>query len=79
MPQAGRSPVRVPDEVDLFNLPNPSRRIMTLWSSKPLIEMSVRNLLGGEKRPAPGADNLAECLKKMGVSTSSKLMGLHGL
>jgi hypothetical protein len=26
--QAGRSPVRVPDEVDFFNLPNPS---VALW------------------------------------------------
>jgi hypothetical protein len=26
MLQAGRSPVRVPDEVDFFNLPNPSSR-----------------------------------------------------
>jgi hypothetical protein len=30
MLQAGRSPVRVPDEVDIFNLPNPSGRTMAL-------------------------------------------------
>jgi hypothetical protein len=30
MIQAGRSPVRVPDEVDFFNLPNPSSRTMAL-------------------------------------------------
>jgi hypothetical protein len=45
--QAGRSPVRVPDEVDFFNLPNPSSRIMTLGSIQPLTEMSIRNLPGG--------------------------------
>jgi hypothetical protein len=30
MLQAGRSPVRVPDEVEFFNLPNPSSRTMDL-------------------------------------------------
>jgi hypothetical protein len=57
--QAGRSPVRVPDEVDFFNLPNPSSRIMTLGSTQPVTEMSTRNFPGGKKRPAPRADNLA--------------------
>jgi hypothetical protein len=47
MIQAGRSPVRVPDEVDFFNLPNPSSRIMALESTQPLTEMSTRNLPGG--------------------------------
>jgi hypothetical protein len=59
MLQAERSPVRVPDEVDFFNLPNPSSRTMALWSTKPLTEMSTRNLPGGKKRPALRADNLA--------------------
>jgi hypothetical protein len=59
MLQAGRSLVRVPDELNLFNLPNPSSRIMALWSTQPLTEMSTRNLLGGKKRPARRADNLA--------------------
>jgi hypothetical protein len=58
MPQAGRSPVRVPDEVDVFNLLNPSSRIMALESTQPLSEMSTRNLPGGKKRPARRADNL---------------------
>jgi hypothetical protein len=35
------------DEVDLFNLPNPSSRTMALGSTQPLTEMSIRNLLGG--------------------------------
>jgi hypothetical protein len=59
MLQAGRSPVRVPDEVDFFNLPNPSSRTMALGSTQPLTEMSTRNLPGGKKRPAHRADNLA--------------------
>jgi hypothetical protein len=59
MLQAGRSPVRVPDEVDFFNLSNPSNRTMALESTQPLIEMSTRNLPGGKKRPARRANNLA--------------------
>jgi hypothetical protein len=58
MLQAGRSLVRVPDEVDFFDLPNPSSRTMTLGSTQPLTEMSTRNLPGGKKRPARRADNL---------------------
>jgi hypothetical protein len=59
MLQAGRSPVRIPDEVDFFNLPNPSSPTMALGSTQPLTEMSTRNLPGGKKRPARRADNLA--------------------
>jgi hypothetical protein len=59
MLQAGRSPVRVPDEVDFFNLPNPSSRTMALGSTQPLTEMSTRDLPEGKKRPACRADNLA--------------------
>jgi hypothetical protein len=59
MLQAGRSPFRVPDEVDFFNLPNPISRTMALWSTQPLIEMSTRKLPGGKKRPVRRADNLA--------------------
>jgi hypothetical protein len=63
MLQAGRLPVRFPDEVDFFNLPSSSSRTIALWSTQPLTEMSTRNLSGGKKRPARRADNLAECLK----------------
>jgi hypothetical protein len=35
-----------PDEVDIFNLPNPSSRTVALWSTQPLTEMSTRNLSG---------------------------------
>jgi hypothetical protein len=34
--EAGSSPVRVQDEVDFFNLPNPSSRTMVLGSTQPL-------------------------------------------
>jgi hypothetical protein len=59
MLQAGRSPVRIPDDVHFFNLANPSSRTMALGSTQPLTEMSTRNLSGGKKRPAHRADNLA--------------------
>jgi hypothetical protein len=51
--QAGRSPVRVPDELDFFNLPNPSRRTMALGSTQPSTEMSTRNLPGVKKAAGP--------------------------
>jgi hypothetical protein len=59
MLQARRLPVRVPDEVDFFNLPNSSSLTMALGSTQPLTEMSTRNLPGIKKRPARRADNLA--------------------
>jgi hypothetical protein len=59
MLQAGKSLVRVPDEVDFFNLPNPSSCTMALGSTQPLTEMSTSNLPGGKKWPAHRADNLA--------------------
>jgi hypothetical protein len=59
MLQAGRPPVRVPDEVDFFNWPNSSGRAMALGSTQPPTEMSTRNLPRGKKRLARRADNLA--------------------
>jgi hypothetical protein len=59
MLQSDRSPVRVPDDVDIFNLPNPSNRTMALGSTQPLTKMSNMNLPVGKKRPARRADNLA--------------------
>jgi hypothetical protein len=47
-----------PDEVDFFNLPNPSSRTMALRSTQTLTEMSTRNLPGGKVRSAHKADNL---------------------
>jgi hypothetical protein len=59
MLQAGRSPVRVPYEVDFFNLPSTSSRILALGSTQPLTKMSTRRFPVGKKRPACRADNLA--------------------
>jgi hypothetical protein len=59
MLQAGRSPVQVPDEVDFFNLPNPSSHTMALGLTQPLTEMSTMNIPGDKKRPARRADTLA--------------------
>jgi hypothetical protein len=57
--QAGRSPDRVPNEVDFLNLSNPSSRTMALGSNQPLREITTRNVPGGKKRPTRRADNLA--------------------
>jgi hypothetical protein len=59
MLQAGRSLVRVPDEVNFLNWPNnPSSRTMALRSTQLLTKMSIRYLPGGKKRPARRAGNL---------------------
>jgi hypothetical protein len=83
MLQAGRSLVRVPDEVDFFNLPNTSSRTVALGSTQPLTEMSTRNLPGGKMQPARRADILAAICEPMsenvGASTSRNPKGLHGL
>jgi hypothetical protein len=50
-----------PDEVDFFNVPNPSSRTVALGSTQPLTEMSTRNFPEGEGvqgLPARKADNL---------------------
>jgi hypothetical protein len=59
MLQAGRSSIRVPDEINFFNLPNPSSRTMALGSTQSITEMSTRNFPGDKTRPARRADNLA--------------------
>jgi hypothetical protein len=41
-----KSKISFPDEVEFFNLPNPSSRTMALGSTQPLTEMSTRNLPG---------------------------------
>jgi hypothetical protein len=83
MLQAGRSPIRVPDEVDFSNLPNPSSRTMALGSTQPLTEMNTTNLPGGKKQPARRADNLAAICEPMsenvGASTSRNPKSLHDL
>jgi hypothetical protein len=76
MLQAGRSPVRVPDEVH-FSID------LILGSIQHLTEMSTRNFPGRKKRPARRTDNLAAICEpniwKCGASTSRNPKGLHGL
>jgi hypothetical protein len=46
-----------------FNLRNPSSRSVTLGSTQPLSEMSIRNFPGGKSRPARKAVNLTAICK----------------
>jgi hypothetical protein len=84
MLQAGRSPVRVPDEVNFFHVPNPSSRIMALGSTQRITEMSTRNLPGGKMRPAHRPDiillpSMSQMSENVGASTSRNLRDLHSL
>jgi hypothetical protein len=47
----------IPDEVNFFNLPNPSSRTIVLGSTQSLTEMSTRNLPGGKGRQGHKAEN----------------------
>jgi hypothetical protein len=47
-----------PDEVDFFNLPNPSSLTMALGSTQPLTDMSIRIIPWVKGRPARKANNL---------------------
>jgi hypothetical protein len=60
MLQAGRSRVLVLDEVDFFNLPNPSSHTMALGSTQPLTEMSTRNVPGGKMQLAHNLATICE-------------------
>jgi hypothetical protein len=83
MLQAGRLLVRVPDEVDFCNLPNPSSRTMALGSTQPLTEMSTRKLHGGKGSRRVGLRTLTLSVTRMsenvGPSTSHRPKGLHDL
>jgi hypothetical protein len=79
MLQAGRSPVRVSDEMNVLNLPKSSSRTMAQGSTQTITEMSTRNFSGGKKRSARRADNLLPYMKNVGASTSRNAKGLHGL
>jgi hypothetical protein len=68
MLQAGRSPVRVPDKVDFFNLPNPSSRTMALESTQPLTEMSTRNLPGSLTILPPSVSRLSRKYGSLNLS-----------
>jgi hypothetical protein len=65
MLQAGRSPIRVPVEVDLFNLPNPPSRTMALGSTQPLTEMSIRKFPGGKGGRRVGLKTLPPSLSRI--------------
>jgi hypothetical protein len=59
MLQAGRSQVRFPMRSLDFSIDLPPfSRTMALGSTQLLTQMSTRNLLGGNGRPALKADNL---------------------
>jgi hypothetical protein len=79
MLQARRSPVRVPNEVNFFNLPNPSSRIVALGSTQNLTEMNTRNLPGGKSGRRIGLTTLPPSLSRMsenvGTSTSRNPVG----
>jgi hypothetical protein len=85
MLQAGRSPVRVWDEVDFFffNLPNPSSRTMALKLTQPLTGMSTRYFPGVKSDQRIGLTTLPQSMSRMpeivGASTSRNPKGLHDL
>jgi hypothetical protein len=80
MLQAGKSPVRVSNKVDILNLRNPSSRTMAMGSTQPLTEMSTKNLLGSKSGRRVGLKILLSSVCRMsenvGASTSR---GLHGV
>jgi hypothetical protein len=83
MLQAGRSPVRVPDEVDFSKLPILSCRNIVLGSTQPLTEMSIRNFPAGKGGRHVGLTTLPPSVNRMsenvGASTSQSPKGLLGL
>jgi hypothetical protein len=52
---------------------------MTLGSTQPLTELSIKNIPGGKGRQAHKADLTAICEPIMETATSHNRMGLHGL
>jgi hypothetical protein len=80
MLQTGRLSVRVPDEVNFFNLLSPTSLSMPLRSIQPLRDMSTRNVPGDKGRPAHKTDNFTGiCEPTVGASTSRNPKGLDGL
>jgi hypothetical protein len=59
MLRAGRLPVRVPGEMNFFDLSNLSSLTLILGSTQPLTEINTVNFPLGKKRPARRANNLA--------------------
>jgi hypothetical protein len=75
-----------PNEVDFFNLPNPSSRTMALGLTQPLTEISTRNLRReGKGWPVYRADNLTAICEpivyrqNVGALTYYNPRGLHSL
>jgi hypothetical protein len=83
MLQAERLPIRVPDEVDFFNLPNPPSCTVALLSTQPLTEMSTRKFPEGKGGRCVGLTTLPPSVSRMsenvGASTSRNPKGLHSL
>jgi hypothetical protein len=83
MLQAGRSPVRVPDEVDFFNLPNLSSCTMALGSTQPLTEMVPEIFRGVKSGRRVGLTTLPPSVSRMsenvGASNSRNPKDLHDL
>jgi hypothetical protein len=78
MLQAGRSPVRVPDEVDFLIYEILPAALWPLGSTRPLREMSTRNLPGGKSVRHVGLTTLP-ISETVGASTSHNPKGLHGM
>jgi hypothetical protein len=80
MLQPGRWPVRVPDEVDFFNLPNPFSRTIDLGLTQPLVSGIFLGVKSGWR---VGLTTLLPSMSRMsenvGASTSRNPKGLHSL
>jgi hypothetical protein len=72
MIKAGRSPVRVPDKVDFFNLPNYSSRTMALG-----IFLGVKS--GRRVALTTLQPSVSRMSENVGASTSLNPKGLYGL
>jgi hypothetical protein len=77
MLQVGRSPVRVPDEVYFFSLPNASSRAVVLRSTQSLIEMSIR-VKCGQREGLTSPPSVSRMSENEEASTSLNPKGLHG-
>jgi hypothetical protein len=72
------------DEVDFFNLPNPSRRTVALESTQPLTEMGTGIVLGVKGNGRLGLTTLPPSVSRLsrqnvGALMSHNPVGVHGL